>query len=203
MRSFEINPSVVLKGERTKCGEIFRDTCGGISVWLACTHCNLVEFFTNFDDFLSHLIIHHTAIKIEPIEPDNDDDNQTETFEPHHHIDADDDNKIQQNNEQSASDAASSTISSGVNEEDFSFSPPPPRAAGEMELICVYCQKPLGKFMKQLCYHMWKVHSYGFPCPMCDRKFPFQHLVVRHLKTHSANRPHECDKCGQFFKQKH
>lgn len=145
MRCFEINPSVVLKGERTKCGEIFRDTCGGISVWLACTHCNLVEFFTNFDDFLSHLIIHHTAIKIEPIEPDNADDNQTETFEPHHHIDADDDNKIQQNNEQSASDAASSTISSGVNEEDFSFSPPPPRAAGEMELICVYCQKPLGK----------------------------------------------------------
>uniref|UniRef100_UPI00398EE250 zinc finger protein 335-like n=1 Tax=Pristiophorus japonicus TaxID=55135 RepID=UPI00398EE250 len=46
-----------------------------------------------------------------------------------------------------------------------------------------------------------KVNSY--PCPVCYRVYPMQKRLTQHLKTHSAEKPHMCDKCGKSFKKRY
>nr|XP_057939617.1 zinc finger protein 335-like isoform X3 [Doryrhamphus excisus] len=42
-----------------------------------------------------------------------------------------------------------------------------------------------------------------FPCPVCHKVYPMQKRLTQHLKTHSAEKPHMCDKCGKSFKKRY
>ncbi|XP_054643487.1 zinc finger protein 335-like isoform X3 [Dunckerocampus dactyliophorus] len=42
-----------------------------------------------------------------------------------------------------------------------------------------------------------------FPCPVCRKVYPMQKRLTQHLKTHSAEKPHMCDKCGKSFKKRY
>uniref|UniRef100_A0A4W4GDF3 C2H2-type domain-containing protein n=1 Tax=Electrophorus electricus TaxID=8005 RepID=A0A4W4GDF3_ELEEL len=42
-----------------------------------------------------------------------------------------------------------------------------------------------------------------FPCPICHRVYPMQKRLTQHLKTHSTEKPHMCDKCGKSFKKRY
>ncbi|XP_077438367.1 zinc finger protein 335-like isoform X2 [Vanacampus margaritifer] len=42
-----------------------------------------------------------------------------------------------------------------------------------------------------------------FPCPVCQKVYPMQKRLTQHLKTHSAEKPHMCDKCGKSFKKRY
>ncbi|KAM9342684.1 zinc finger protein 335-like isoform 2-T3 [Pholidichthys leucotaenia] len=42
-----------------------------------------------------------------------------------------------------------------------------------------------------------------FPCPVCHRVYPMQKRLTQHLKTHSSEKPHMCDKCGKSFKKRY
>ncbi|XP_006881802.1 PREDICTED: zinc finger protein 335 [Elephantulus edwardii] len=43
----------------------------------------------------------------------------------------------------------------------------------------------------------------SFPCPVCGRVYPMQKRLTQHLKTHSTEKPHMCDKCGKSFKKRY
>lgn len=34
----------------------------------------------------------------------------------------------------------------------------------------------------------------SFPCPVCGRVYPMQKRLTQHMKTHSTEKPHMCDK---------
>ncbi|KTG46388.1 hypothetical protein cypCar_00003987 [Cyprinus carpio] len=42
-----------------------------------------------------------------------------------------------------------------------------------------------------------------FPCPICCRVYPMQKRLTQHMKTHSTEKPHMCDKCGKSFKKRY
>lgn len=42
-----------------------------------------------------------------------------------------------------------------------------------------------------------------FPCPICSRVYPMQKRLTQHMKTHSTEKPHMCDKCGKSFKKRY
>ncbi|XP_051509364.1 zinc finger protein 335-like isoform X2 [Myxocyprinus asiaticus] len=42
-----------------------------------------------------------------------------------------------------------------------------------------------------------------FPCPICHRVYPLQKRLTQHMKTHSTEKPHMCDKCGKSFKKRY
>lgn len=42
-----------------------------------------------------------------------------------------------------------------------------------------------------------------FPCPICHRVYPMQKRLTQHMKTHSSEKPHMCDKCGKSFKKRY
>lgn len=35
-----------------------------------------------------------------------------------------------------------------------------------------------------------------FPCPICRRVYPMQKRLTQHMKSHSTDKPHMCDKVG-------
>ncbi|TFK02242.1 poly(rC)-binding protein 4 [Platysternon megacephalum] len=43
----------------------------------------------------------------------------------------------------------------------------------------------------------------SFPCPVCSRVYPMQKRLTQHMKTHSTEKPHMCDKCGKSFKKRY
>ncbi|XP_032074309.1 zinc finger protein 335 isoform X3 [Thamnophis elegans] len=43
----------------------------------------------------------------------------------------------------------------------------------------------------------------AFPCPVCGRVYPMQKRLTQHMKTHSSEKPHMCDKCGKSFKKRY
>ncbi|XP_077023907.1 zinc finger protein 335 isoform X2 [Tamandua tetradactyla] len=43
----------------------------------------------------------------------------------------------------------------------------------------------------------------SFPCPVCGRVYPMQKRLTQHMKTHSTEKPHMCDKCGKSFKKRY
>ncbi|XP_063152855.1 zinc finger protein 335 isoform X2 [Candoia aspera] len=43
----------------------------------------------------------------------------------------------------------------------------------------------------------------SFPCPVCSRVYPMQKRLTQHMKTHSSEKPHMCDKCGKSFKKRY
>nr|XP_008120924.1 PREDICTED: zinc finger protein 335 [Anolis carolinensis] len=43
----------------------------------------------------------------------------------------------------------------------------------------------------------------SFPCPICDRVYSMQKRLTQHMKTHSSEKPHMCDKCGKSFKKRY
>nr|XP_033819339.1 zinc finger protein 335 isoform X1 [Geotrypetes seraphini]XP_033819340.1 zinc finger protein 335 isoform X1 [Geotrypetes seraphini]XP_033819342.1 zinc finger protein 335 isoform X1 [Geotrypetes seraphini] len=43
----------------------------------------------------------------------------------------------------------------------------------------------------------------SFPCPVCNRVYPMQKRLTQHMKTHSSEKPHMCDKCGKSFKKRY
>ncbi|XP_045151509.1 zinc finger protein 335 isoform X1 [Echinops telfairi] len=43
----------------------------------------------------------------------------------------------------------------------------------------------------------------SFPCPVCGRVYPVQKRLTQHMKTHSTEKPHMCDKCGKSFKKRY
>ncbi|XP_015737385.1 zinc finger protein 335 isoform X5 [Coturnix japonica] len=43
----------------------------------------------------------------------------------------------------------------------------------------------------------------SFPCPVCNRVYPMQKRLTQHMKTHSTEKPHMCDKCGKSFKKRY
>lgn len=42
-----------------------------------------------------------------------------------------------------------------------------------------------------------------FPCPICRRVYPMQKRLTQHMKSHSTEKPHMCDKCGKSFKKRY
>ncbi|KAM4034003.1 zinc finger protein 335 isoform 2-T2 [Anomaloglossus baeobatrachus] len=54
---------------------------------------------------------------------------------------------------------------------------------------------------KKKCLMIAKNISY--PCPVCNRVYTMQKRLTQHLKTHSTEKPHMCDKCGKAFKKRY
>uniref|UniRef100_A0A915JXJ0 C2H2-type domain-containing protein n=1 Tax=Romanomermis culicivorax TaxID=13658 RepID=A0A915JXJ0_ROMCU len=42
--------------------------------------------------------------------------------------------------------------------------------------------------------------NFTYPCPFCDYTNTKRHLIIRHLRTHSSDKPHACTQCGKTFK---
>ncbi|KAM9296699.1 zinc finger protein 335 [Gastrophryne carolinensis] len=42
-----------------------------------------------------------------------------------------------------------------------------------------------------------------YPCPICNRVYSMQKRLTQHMKSHSSEKPHMCDKCGKAFKKKY
>lgn len=42
-----------------------------------------------------------------------------------------------------------------------------------------------------------------FPCPICHKVYPMQKRLTQHMKMHSSEKPHMCDKCGKSFKKRY
>ncbi|XP_075702991.1 zinc finger protein 335 isoform X2 [Rhinoderma darwinii] len=42
-----------------------------------------------------------------------------------------------------------------------------------------------------------------YPCPVCNRVYTMQKRLTQHMKTHSTEKPHMCDKCGKAFKKRY
>ncbi|XP_075882540.1 zinc finger protein 335-like isoform X3 [Nelusetta ayraudi] len=42
-----------------------------------------------------------------------------------------------------------------------------------------------------------------FICPVCHKVYPMQKRLTQHMKTHSSEKPHMCDKCGKSFKKRY
>ncbi|XP_063816538.1 zinc finger protein 335 isoform X2 [Pseudophryne corroboree] len=47
------------------------------------------------------------------------------------------------------------------------------------------------------------VKSTSYPCPVCNRVYNMQKRLTQHMKTHSSEKPHMCDKCGKAFKKRY
>ncbi|XP_077315363.1 zinc finger protein 335 [Lithobates pipiens] len=45
--------------------------------------------------------------------------------------------------------------------------------------------------------------SSTYPCPICSRVYNMQKRLTQHLKSHSSEKPHMCDKCGKAFKKRY
>ncbi|NWR43551.1 ZN335 protein, partial [Regulus satrapa] len=58
-----------------------------------------------------------------------------------------------------------------------------------------------GDLMFMLSIQPPKLNS--FPCPVCNRVYPMQKRLTQHMKTHSTEKPHMCDKCGKSFKKRY
>uniref|UniRef100_A0A6I8NCC6 Zinc finger protein 335 n=1 Tax=Ornithorhynchus anatinus TaxID=9258 RepID=A0A6I8NCC6_ORNAN len=43
----------------------------------------------------------------------------------------------------------------------------------------------------------------SFPCPVCGRVYSMQKRLTQHMKSHSPDKPHMCDKCGKSFKKRY
>ncbi|XP_068120397.1 zinc finger protein 335 [Hyperolius riggenbachi] len=42
-----------------------------------------------------------------------------------------------------------------------------------------------------------------YPCPICNRVYSMQKRLTQHMKSHSSEKPHMCDKCGKAFKKRY
>uniref|UniRef100_A0A8C0E9Y2 Zinc finger protein 335 n=1 Tax=Bubo bubo TaxID=30461 RepID=A0A8C0E9Y2_BUBBB len=58
-------------------------------------------------------------------------------------------------------------------------------------------------YKKDVIRHSTPPKLNSFPCPVCNRIYPMQKRLTQHMKTHSTEKPHMCDKCGKSFKKRY
>lgn len=209
-----------------KYGEIFRDTIAG-QIWFICAQCEIDEF-NGFDEFMAHIHIHITAIKIEPaLEEDaykEETDIFTDSFDSHNPAELPSPVPPPLASPSSISPSppspttkskktkhkSSSTKPIKMNKlvrRNSSSSPPPPsklsRPSRLKPLYCTHCSTNLEGFGKHLLLdHLWTVHSLGFPCPHCNRQFRAKSNMKIHHARHFDQRPFKCDICEKTFRHK-
>jgi len=44
-----------------------------------------------------------------------------------------------------------------------------------------------------------KKNARRLACPQCGRVFNYRNSLVYHLRSHSGERPHQCEECGKSF----
>lgn len=65
-------------------------------------------------------------------------------------------------------------------------------------LVATYCKR------SALWFLVWLLQvpkASEFPCPVCHRVYPMQKRLTQHLKTHSSEKPHMCDKVRKRIMQ--
>ena len=68
----------------------------------------------------------------------------------------------------------------------------------EKKLCCEYCSKIAPQTAHVKCIHETKELS----CEFCDNVFAQETLKKRHLKTHTNERPFQCQTCGYWLNQR-
>ena len=70
----------------------------------------------------------------------------------------------------------------------------------ETEFLCKICLK-IFKTNSSLKCHVSDLHerSGDFACVFCDNKFFRKSSKIEHERTHSSEKPYECDECGKSF----
>lgn len=67
---------------------------------------------------------------------------------------------------------------------------------------CLICSV-LFSSKEALAAHEREHHSCKFVCRLCNKAFPFESNLARHMRCHSSVRAFKCQICGKAYKHKH